>query len=142
MQSFLAGISEAMAIGALVVVTAVLVMGIFILVDTRWRMRGFLGGFAPESVAFIGLNAALGGGLIWLGLHYGFEFHERLFARKLDSHPAQDKGPVASQSVPKQSLACNTVEASTDLSSMRAVAAHAFIFIVGSPLGQLESHGS
>jgi GDA1/CD39 (nucleoside phosphatase) family len=50
----------------------------------------------------------LGGGLIWLGLHYGFEFHERLIA--LASRTVAEK-PRALPGDPKQSSACNTVEA-------------------------------
>jgi apyrase len=57
------------------------------------------------------LGGILGGGLIWLGLHFGFEFQERLLADKPVSQPVQDKLPVALLGVPRQSLACNTVEA-------------------------------
>jgi hypothetical protein len=63
-----------------------------------------------------------GGGLIWLGLHYGFEFHERLIAlvspRSEDQvHPAPpraDSGVTSRKvapSIARQSSPCNPVEA-------------------------------
>jgi hypothetical protein len=90
MQLVLAYVCVAMAIG-------VFVMGIIVfwLIIKRALMREYL-----AKLDTIGLCIAmiLGGGLIWLGLHYGFE-------------PVQDKLAVASQSVPKQSSACNTDKA-------------------------------
>jgi ectonucleoside triphosphate diphosphohydrolase 4 len=102
MQSVPAWIYEAMTIGAFGMAIVVFVMGIVVvLVGTTRIMRGFVVRSLGEFVAAIGLCAAaiiLGGGLIWLGLHYGFEFHERLLARNLVSRPPE-------------SLACNTAEA-------------------------------
>jgi apyrase len=95
MQLVLAYVCVAMAIG-------VFVMGIVVF----WLIikRAFVGKYLEKFDA-IGLWVAmiLGGGLIWLGLHYGLEF--------LVNQPVQDKLAVAPQRDPKQSSACNTVEA-------------------------------
>src|SRR6266446_555896 len=99
MQLVLAYVCVAMAIG-------VFVMGNVVF----WLIirRGFVGKYLAKFDA-IGLCVAmiLGGGLIWLSLHYGFEF--------LVNQPVQDKLAVALQRVPKQSSACNTVGASYGL---------------------------
>jgi hypothetical protein len=59
--------------------------------STRAAIAKILGG---------GLIWLGGAGLIWLGLHYGFEFQERLLADKPVSQPVQDKLPVAPLGVP------------------------------------------
>jgi apyrase len=107
MQSVPAWMYEAMAI-------VVFVMGILVvLVGTTWIILAFHDKYLADFAAPIGLCVAviLGGGLIWLGLHYGFQFHERLLARNLVSQPVPDKPADSPPGIPRQSLACNTVEA-------------------------------
>jgi len=86
-------------------------IGVFVMGNVVFWLiirRGFVGKYLAKFDA-IGLCVAmiLGGGLIWLSLHYGFEF--------LVNQPVQDKLAVALQRVPKQSSACNTVGASYGL---------------------------
>jgi apyrase len=104
---------EAMTIGAFGIGILVFVMGIVVVLGTTWILRDFASRSFPVFAAALGLCAGapiiLGGGLIWLGLHYGFEYHERLTA--LVSQPVSTTPPVASPEVPRQSSACNTVEA-------------------------------
>jgi apyrase len=108
MQSVPAWMYEAMAIVAFATGIVVLLWGLTLIMRAFWGKSSDAVMLALRTRASTRAAIAiiLGGSLIWLGLHYGFEYHERLIA--LVSQPVPNTPPVAP---PVPSSACNTVEA-------------------------------